>query len=152
LLLGSVGGTAWVFTTSEGWPDLARIVVRSGCLVASMTAFVGAYRLALLATASLRFVLAQNLAALIVMELDDLRMAAQDCADALAELASAEPRQTRSQAWRPSGALRIPRFFGDRDEIRKLLGPATEQALEQVLISLQSYNKAVVEVNSADAD
>jgi hypothetical protein len=48
--------------------------------------------------------------------------------------------------------LRIPRFFGDRDEIRRLLGPATEQTLEQVLVSLQSYNQTVVEVESRTLD
>src|SRR5690349_14376870 len=152
LVLVSIGGTAWVFAESDGWSVFPRIGVRSLCLVGSLAAFVGAFRLALLATASLRFVLAQNLAALIVMELDDLRNAAQECADALAELATAEPKQAQSCAWRPSGPLRVPRFFGDRQEIRKLLGPTTEQTLEEVLISLQSYNKAVVEVNSRNAD
>ena len=152
LVLVSIGGTAWVFAESDGWSVFPRIGVRSLCLVGSLAAFVGAFRLALLATASLRFVLAQNLAALIVMELDDLRNAAQECADALAALANAGPKQAQSRAWQPSGTLRIPRFFGDREEIRKLLGPTTEQTLEEVLISLQSYNKAVVEVNSQSAD
>jgi hypothetical protein len=152
LVLVSVGGTAWVFAQTDGWAAFPRIGARSLCILVSLAAFVGAFRLALLATASLRFVLAQNLAALIVMELDDLRNAAQECADALAHLAAAEPRQVQSRPWRPSGTLRIPRFFGDREEIRKLLGPATEQTLEELLISLQSYNKAVVEVNSRNAD
>jgi hypothetical protein len=152
LILVSVGGTAWVFAQTDGWAAFPRIGARALSLVASLAAFVGAFRLALLATASLRFVLAQNLAALIVMELDDLRNAAQECADALAQLAATESRQAHARAWRPSGTLRIPRFFGDREEIRKLLGPTTEQTLEELLISLRSYNKAVVEVNSQDGD
>lgn len=152
LILVSVGGTAWVFASSDSWPDLWRIGSRSLSLIATLAAFVGAFRLALLATASLRFVLAQNLAALIVMELDDLRQAAQERAASLAGQARAEAQQADSDEWQPSEALRIPRFFGDRAEIRKLLGPATEQTLEQVLASLQSYNKTLVEVRAQRAD
>ncbi len=152
LILVSVGSTAWVFASSDGWPDLWRIGARSLSLVATLAAFVGAFRLALLATASLRFVLAQNLAALIVMELDDLRQAAQERATSLAGQARAETRSADSDEWQPSEALRIPRCFGERADIRKLLGPATEQTLEQVLASLQSYNKSVVDVRSRRAD
>lgn len=148
LILVAIGGAAWVFAASEHWPDFTRIVSRVSCLVALLAAFVGAFRLALLATASLRFVLAQNLAALIVLELDDLRMATQECAATLAGQASAEVQNIHPDAWQSSETLQIPRFFGDRNEIRKLLGKATEHTLEQVLISLQSYNQTVVEVKS----
>ncbi|NJO33189.1 MAG: hypothetical protein HC869_08615 [Rhodospirillales bacterium] len=152
LILASVGGTAWVFAVSDGWSDALRIGARGGALVASLAAFVGAFRLALLATASLRFVLAQNLAALIVMELDDLRQAVQERAESLAGQAAEEMPTVPGMTWQSSEALRIPRFFGDREEIRRLLGPATEQTLEQVLLSLQSYNQIVDKMKSQDAD
>jgi hypothetical protein len=151
LVFAAVGGTAWVFTNSEGWPDVVRIGARSLGVAASFAAFIGAFRLALLATASLRFVLAQNLAALIVMELDDLRQSAQERAVALAGQAGAGARSFDPEALQPSETLQIPRFFGERDEIRKLLGPATEQTLEQVLLSLRSYNDTVLEMK-ANAD
>ena len=152
LVLIALGGTAWVFAASEHWPDVTRIVLRAVALVASLAAFVGAFRLALLATASLRFVLSQNLAALIVMELDDLRLAAQERASALAGSAGAEAQKAGPVAWPSSGTLQIPSFFGDRREIRKLLGPATEQTLEQLLVSLQSYNQAVDEVKAQNSN
>jgi hypothetical protein len=47
---------------------------------------------------------------------------------------------------------RAPRFFGGREEIRKLLGEATEHTLEQVLLSLNSYNDTVVEAKSQSID
>lgn len=142
LVLMAIGGTAWVFAASEHWSGFTRIAGRAGCLAASLAAFVGAFRLALLATASLRLVLAHNLAALIVMELDDLRRAAQERAALLEGKAAA----SASDATGTSQTLQIPQFFGDRAEIRKLLGPATEHTLEQLLVSLQSYNQAVAEV------
>lgn len=147
LVLIAIGGTAWVFAASEHWPDLSRIVSRSACLVGALAAFVGAFRLALLATSVLRFVLAQNLAALIVMELDDLRQAAQERAWSLSAATGGE-HEAAAGAWQASEQLQIPRFFGERNEIRKLLGPATERTLEQLLVSLQSYNEAVAEVRA----
>lgn len=150
LILVSIGATAWVFAASDQWSTVLRIALRGVSLAVLLAAFIGAFRLALLATASLRFVLAQNLAALIVMELDDLRQAAQEHATALAAGAASE--QQELNAWRPVATLQIPRFFGDRHEIRKLLGPATEHTLEQLLTSLQTYNQAVVEAKSAGAD
>lgn len=149
LVLIAIGGTGWVFAASEHWPDLSRIVSRAACLVAALAAFVGAFRLALLATSVLRFVLAQNLAALIVMELDDLRQMAQECAELLA---AAGPRPgILADVCHASQQLQIPRFFGERREIRKLLGPATEQTLEQLLVSLHSYNEAVADAKAHSA-
>lgn len=150
LVLAAIGGTAWIFAASDQWTDAPRLAVRVVCVVASLAAFVGAFRLALLATASLRLVLAQNLAALIVMELDDLRQAALERASVLADAGGTG--QPQPEVWRSSEALRVPGFFGDRQEIRKLLGPATEKTLEQVLESLQSYNQTVTEIRSRDPD
>lgn len=150
LVLTAIGGTGWVFAASEHWPDLSRVVSRAVCLLAALAAFVGAFRLALLATSVLRFVLAQNLAALIVMELDDLRQAAQERAESLAG-ASSPQQGILADAWRASEQLRIPRFFGERREIRKLLGPATERTLEQLLVSLHSYNEAAADARAHSA-
>src|SRR5262245_22809734 len=77
LVLIGLGLTAWVFASSDRWPDAMQLIVRVASLVVSLAAFVGAFRLALLATGALRAVLAQNLAAVIVMELNDLRQATQ---------------------------------------------------------------------------
>lgn len=151
LIVVTVGSTAWVISASDAWPRLWLVASRALCLVALLAAFVGAFRLALLGTVSLKLVLAQNLAILIAMELDDLRRAAQERASSLAGQAGADKQATYSDAWRSSEALQIPRFFGDRDDIRKLLGKATEHTLEQVLLSLQSYNETVMEVRSQSA-
>lgn len=86
------------------------------------------------------------------MELDDLRQAVQERAESLAGQAAEEMPTVPGMTWQSSEALRIPRFFGDREEIRRLLGPATEQTLEQVLLSLQSYNQIVDKMKSQDAD
>ena len=150
LVLMATGGTAWVFAVSDGWPGLVRVTSRALCLIGSFAAFVGAFRLALLATASLRFVLAKNLAAVIALELDGLRRAAQERATALTGDTS-PARAVHLDAWRASETLQIPHFFGERGEIRKLLGPATEYTLEQLLASLQSYNRAVATAKSQKA-
>lgn len=153
LVLIAIGGSAWVFVASENWSGLARIVSRSACGVGLLLAFVGAFRLALLGTASLRFVLAQNLAALIVMELDELRHNAQERAVALARDSMARSKGRVRGEWQSVvGPLPIPRFFGERNEIRKLLGPATQETLEQLLASLENYNQIVHAVKDEASD
>ena len=151
LVLAAIGLSAWVFAISENWSDLTRIVSRSACGVSLLLAFVGAFRLALLATASLRFVLAQNLAALIVMELDELRQNAEENAIALARDSMAHAKGRVRGEW-PVGTLPIPRFFGERNEIRKLLGPATQETLEQLLASLENYNQIVHAVKGQETN
>ena len=152
LVLVAVGGSAWVFAASEDWSNLPRIVARATCILGSLLAFVGAFRLALLATASLRFVLAQNLAALIVMELDELRQNAEERAVALAKNELAHSQERGREEWRSIRTLPIPRFFGERKEIRKLLGPATQETLEELLASLENYNQIVDAVRSQEAN
>jgi hypothetical protein len=151
LVLAAIGLSAWVFAASENWSDLTRIVSRSACGVGLLLAFVGAFRLAVLATASLRFVLAQNLAALIVMELDELRQNAEENAIALARDSMAHSKGRVRDEW-PVGTLPIPRFFGERNEIRKLLGPATQETLEQLLASLENYNQIVHAVKGQETN
>jgi hypothetical protein len=151
LVLAAIGMSAWVFAASENWSELTRIVSRSACGVGLLLAFVGAFRLAVLATASLRFVLAQNLAALIVMELDELRQNAEENAVALARDSMAHSKGRVRGEW-PVGTLPIPRFFGERNEIRKLLGPATQETLEQLLASLENYNQIVHAVKGQETN
>src|SRR5262245_18515739 len=145
LVLVGLGLTAWVFASSGHLPDEMRLIVRGASLAVSLAAFVGAFRLALLATATLRAVLAHNLAHLIVTELNDLRQAAQKQAAALAGEASGEAAGAPAAPWPPTDTLLIPRVFGERNEVRRLLGPATEQTLEQLLLSLESYNRTIAE-------
>ncbi len=142
-LIGAATAAAgWVISISASWPFLAMAAVRLGCVVLALLTFVAAFRLALLGTVSLKRVLAKNLAVLIALELDDLRLAAQERARALGDVAAAHSSHPHLPS---SGALEIPSFFGDRDEIRKLLGKATEHSLEQLLVSLQSYNETVLQ-------
>ena len=152
LVLVAIGGSAWVFVASEDWSDLARIISRSTCIIGLLFAFVGAFRLALLATSSLRFVLAQNLAALIVMELDELRQNAEERAVALAKNELRHVQGKGRDEWQPVRTLPIPRFFGERNEIRKLLGPATQETLEELLASLENYNRIVDAVKSQETN
>ena len=152
LVLVAIGGSAWVFVASEDWSDLARIISRSTCIIGLLFAFVGAFRLALLATSSLRFVLAQNLAALIVMELDELRQNAEERAVALAKNELRHVQGKGRDEWQSVRTLPIPRFFGERNEIRKLLGPATQETLEELLASLENYNRIVDAVKSQETN
>jgi hypothetical protein len=145
LLIGAaIGGSAWVLTASAAWPLLPLTLLRLVCAAAIVIAFVGAFRLAILGTVALKRVLARNLAIVIAMELEDLRASVTECASALAETGSEAP------------ALDIPAFLGKREEIRSLLGRATEHTLERVLVSLQSYNATIQEiergVRAADAE
>jgi hypothetical protein len=145
LLIGAaIGGSAWALTASAAWPLLPLTLLRLVCAAAIVIAFVGAFRLAILGTVALKRVLARNLAIVIAMELEDLRASVTECASALAETGSEAP------------ALDIPAFLGKREEIRSLLGRATEHTLEQVLVSLQSYNATIQEiergVRAADAE
>lgn len=133
LLVTGTLGAVWIFGASAEWPVLARVLARIAGVALLLCMFVGAFRSGLLATMSLKQVLAENLAIVIAMELDDLRRAAEH--HALALNLEAEPARTPD-------ALAIPRFFGDRDEIRRLLGKATEHTLEEIHASLQSFNEA----------
>jgi hypothetical protein len=138
LLIGAaIGGSAWVLTASAAWPLLPLTLLRLLCAAAIVVAFVGAFRLALLGTVALKRVLARNLAVVIAMELEDLRASVTECASALGD-------ETAPAA--SARALEIPDFLGKREVIRNLLGRATEHTLEQVLLSLESYNATIQEI------
>lgn len=148
LIVVAVTVTAWVLSVTESWPLLPFLVARALCVVIGLVAFVGAFRLALLGTVALRHLLAQNLAIVIAMELDDLRQAMQVRAVALADGGAAGAEQMLdTKLWRSAELQRFPKLLGDRDEVRKLLGKATEHTLEQVLISLRAYHDTVVEAD-----
>lgn len=134
LIAVATAGTGWVISATATWPLLPLSLARVGCVLIALLVFVAAFRLALLGTMALKRVLATNLAVLIAMELEELRRAA----DARARTLGAAP----SPAPEP---LPIPSFFGERKDIRKLLGQASERSLEDLLASLRDYNAAVSE-------
>lgn len=136
LIAGAVAGGVWLISADETWLLSYRVGAWAIEVFILVFAFVGAYRLALLGTLALKHVLAQNLAIMIALELDDLRIEAQRRARVLDPEAAS--LQTSVQA--AAQEFRIPRFLEDRAELRRLLGPATEQTLEELLRSLQSFN------------
>ncbi len=147
LIVAAVAVVAWLLSFTETWSLLPFVGARALCVFIGLLAFVGAFRLALLGTVALRSLLARNLAIVIAEELDDLRQAMQARAVALAEGPIAVERAADTDLWRLAGAQRYPILLGDRQEIRRLLGKATEHTLEQVLASLRSYNEAVMEAD-----
>jgi hypothetical protein len=132
VLLLAVGTLAaiWIFGVSGDWSLVPRVLARIVGIALMVCALIAAFRSGFLGTMALKQVLAENLAIVIAMELDDLRRAAEHRA------------LSGEGATLSTAALEIPAFFGERDEIRKLLGKATEHTLEEIYVSLQSYNAA----------
>lgn len=148
LIVVAVAATAWVLSVSESWSLLPFVIARILCVIIGLMAFVGAFRLALLGTVALRHLLARNLAIVIAMELGDLRQAMQMRAVALADGGVVAAEQVLdTKLWRSAEPQRFPTLLGNRDEVRKLLGKATEHTLEQVLISLRAYHDTVLEAD-----
>ena len=137
LLAGAVGGGSWLISTAAD----AALGYRIGSWVFAALllafGFVGAFRLALLGTIALKQLLARNLAIVIALELEELRAAAHQQA-ALLSAASGAGAMVQLAPSR----LKIPRFFGERSELRELLGPATDRTLEDLLESLRHFNAA----------
>jgi len=137
LLAGVVGGGSWLISAASD----SALAFRIGSWVAAVlllaVGFVGAFRLALLGTIALKHLLARNLAIVIALELEELRAAAHQQAALLSAAGGAGPAVQLA----PSG-LKVPRFFGERSEVRELLGPATERMLEDLLDSLRHFNAA----------
>lgn len=137
LLAAVVGGGSWLIAAAAD----GALVLRIGSWIAAAlllaVGFVGAFRLALLGTIALKHLLARNLAIVIALELEELRAAAHQQAALLAAAGGAGPVVQLA----PSG-LRVPRFFGERSELRELLGPATERSLEELLDQLRHFNAA----------
>jgi hypothetical protein len=137
LLAGVVGGGSWLIAVAADAALAYRLGSWAAALLLLAFGFVGAFRLAFLGTLALKHVLARNLAIVIALELEEL----QALAHQQAALLSAASGAGRVVQFVPSG-LRIPRFFGERSELRELLGPATGQTLEYLLESLQHFNAA----------
>ena len=138
LLAMAVSGGAWLIEAGADWSLPHRLAGRALAATLLVFAFVGAYRLATLGTLALKHVLAQNLAIVIAMELDDLRRAARE----QAALRSAATAVIDGCAQITPSGLQIPHFFGERAELRVLLGLATERTLEELLVALRSFNAA----------
>jgi len=129
LLAASFAGSIAVVAQTRDWSLQDQIITRGAVAGLALLAFYLAYRLALYGTAALQRALAQNLALLIAFELAELRSEAE--ARALV-LTSARPSL--------SPAFRLPNFYDEREDIVKLLGRPTEQALERLLHSLENFN------------
>jgi hypothetical protein len=149
VIAAAVATVAWLLSISETWQLVPFFLIRALCIIIGLIAFVGAFRLGLMGTVSLRVLLAQNLAIVITMELDDLRLAMQTRAIALGERPVAPDQALDAKDWQLTELQKYPALLGDRAEVRKLLGKATEHALEQILVSLHQYNDAV---RDADLD
>jgi hypothetical protein len=143
LLGGAIATAAWLLSISESSSLLPLTLALATCAILVIGAFFGSVRLALLATAALKRVLAQNLAIVIAMELKELRASIKARADSLGADHSASAATAA-----PVQAIEIPKFFGKREEIRKLLGRPTERTLQDILAGLQSYNASVQELRS----
>nr|WP_298690632.1 hypothetical protein [uncultured Dongia sp.] len=129
LLAASFAGSIAVVAQTQEWSLQDQIITRGAVSGLALLAFYLAYHLALYGTAALQRALAHNLASLIAFELAELRSEAE--ARALV-LTSARPSA--------SPAFRLPNFYDEREDIVKLLGRPTEQALERLLHSLENFN------------
>jgi hypothetical protein len=136
LLSAGTFGAVWMFGASRSWPVVPHVLTNVVGIALLLLMVIGAFRSALLGTMALKQLLAENLAIVIAMELDDLRRAAEQ--RALSLQGEATPASTAQGM----AALGIPKFFGERDEIRKLLGAATAHTLQEIHVSLQTYNEA----------
>lgn len=138
LIVAGTLGAMGIFAVSAGWTMVPRVLATVFGIALLICALVGAFRSGFLGTMALKQVLAENLAIVIAMELDDLRRAAEQRAMALNE----EVAASRAPQGDGHGPLAVPKFFGERDEIGQLLGKATEHTLEDIYASLQSFNDA----------
>jgi 4-hydroxy-2-oxoheptanedioate aldolase len=133
LLLGAaVVGFGYLFSLSEAWEPWAKIGARAAAGLLAALAVYDAYRIATRGTAALQEVLAQNLASIVIAELERLHAAAAQRKLALA--AKDEPGTL---------GLRLASWSFDGEDVRNLLGNPTEQALRDVLTSIDAYNRLI---------
>ncbi|MBI2256494.1 MAG: hypothetical protein HYU58_17860 [Proteobacteria bacterium] len=131
LLAGGLAGVVMVVSRTGQWQLSDQWVTRGAAIALALFAFYLAFRLALVGTAALQRVLAHNLALLVSFELTELKAEAIERAEILA-------------AGGNSPAFRLPFFREEREDIAKLLGQPTEEALQQLLVSLEAFNNATV--------
>lgn len=141
LLLGAaVVGFGTLFALSEAWVPWARISGRVAAGLLAVLAVYDAYRIATRGTAALQEVLAQNLASIVIAELERLHAATAQRKLALA--AKGTPG---------SLGLALDCWSFDGEDVRNLLGNPTEAALRDVLASIEAYNRLIGTLASGDA-
>jgi 2-keto-3-deoxy-L-rhamnonate aldolase RhmA len=141
LLLGAaVVGFGYLLALSESWSLWAKIGGRVAAGLLAILAVYDAYRIATRGTAALQEVLAQNLASIVVAELERLHAAAAQRKLALA--AKDEPGTL---------GLSFESWSFDGDDVRNLLGNPTEAALRDVLASIAAYNQLIDTMAPGDA-
>lgn len=131
LLAGGFGGIILVVGKTDDWSLRDQWITRGAVITLALCAFYLAFRLALHGTAALQRALAHNLAMLISFELAEL-------------LSEAEQR---AQILATSGELpvfRVPYFQDEREDIARLLGRPTEEALRCLLHSLEVFNASAM--------
>jgi hypothetical protein len=129
LLAGGLAGTVLAVKRTGHWDSHDQWVTRGAAIALALFAFYLAFRLALVGTAALQRALAHNLALLVSFELAELKAETMARAEILA-------------AGGNSPAFRLPFFREEREDIAKLLGEPTEEALRRLLFSLEAFNSA----------
>jgi hypothetical protein len=131
LLAGGLAGAVLVVKQTGPWGNDDEWVARGAAIALALLAFYLAFRLALVGTAALQRALAHNLALLVSFELAELKAETKARAEILA-------------AGGNSPAFQLPFFREEREDIAKLLGEPTEEALRRLLFSLEAFNRATV--------
>jgi hypothetical protein len=140
LLLGAaIVGFGYLLALSEGWPYWLKIGSRVAAGLLAMLAVYDAYRIAARGTAAFQEVLAQNLASIVIAELERLDTAA--ARRKLALTAKDEPA---------SLGLSLSSWSFDGEDVRNLLGDPTEEALRDVLESIEAYNRLIDTLAAGD--
>lgn len=129
LLAVGLAGLVMVIGRTDTWNLEDQWAARGAALGLGVIAFYLAFRLALIGTVALQRALAHNLALLVSFELAELRAEAVERAQILAAGGS-------------SPAFRLPHFREEGEDIAKLLGQPTEEALRHLLSSLEAFNSA----------
>lgn len=130
MLAGGLAGVVFVVKNTNQWEMDDQWVARGAAITLAFFAFYLAFRLALVGTAALQRALAHNLALLVSFELAELKAEAMERARILAVGGN-------------SPAFRLPHFREEREDIAKLLGQPTEEALHRLLHSLEAFNSAI---------
>jgi hypothetical protein len=126
---------------TEDWPRTDRWLARLLVALAALVALYVAYRSAMAGTRSLQRALVANMAMLIALELEELRLEAEQRAQMI-HLGRAVGGMRGEAAGLP-----VPAFLAEREEIREMLGEPTERALTDLLYSLQNFNLAMAAGN-----
>jgi hypothetical protein len=140
LLLGAaIVGFGYLFALSESWPHWVKIGGRAAAGLLAAFAVYDAYRIAARGTAAFQEVLAQNLASIVVAELERL-----DAAAARRKLALAARDEPGALG------LSLTSWSFDGEDVRNLLGNPTEEALRDVLASIAAYNRLIDTLAAGD--